>query len=108
MKGGMIPSVSAGSSQREASLMCTPHVIVPSGAAAGRPVRPAMSRPSNATTRQHMVNALMPPPVFELLLEPDVLVGRSEVELGVQADRGLLDPRSHPVQRGGLEDRPEH
>src|SRR5712691_7719353 len=34
MNGVMIPSVSAGSSQREASVMWTPHVIEPSGAAA--------------------------------------------------------------------------
>ena len=34
MNGVMIPSVSAGSSQREASVMWMPHVIEPSGAAA--------------------------------------------------------------------------
>ena len=33
MNGVMMPSVSAGSSQREASVMWTPHVMVPSGAA---------------------------------------------------------------------------
>src|SRR5215472_3328214 len=33
MNGVMMPSVSAGSSQRDASVMWTPHVIVPSGAA---------------------------------------------------------------------------
>src|SRR5262249_13836739 len=39
------PSVSAGSSQRDASVMCRPHVIVPSGAAA-----PGAARPLETTT----------------------------------------------------------
>src|SRR5215468_8206907 len=33
MNGVMMPSVSAGSSHREARVMCTPQVMVPSGAA---------------------------------------------------------------------------
>jgi hypothetical protein len=57
MNGVMIPSVSAGSSQRDASVMCTPQVTVPSGAAAAgrgdpkkaRQVRNAM--PSDVMTR---------------------------------------------------------
>src|SRR5262245_22967220 len=40
MNGVMMPSVSAGSSQRDASVMCTPHVIVPSGAAAAEAAGP--------------------------------------------------------------------
>ena len=57
MNGVMMPSVSAGSSQRDASVMCTPQVTVPSGAAeAGRGdpknVRQVMNaRPSGMMTR---------------------------------------------------------
>src|SRR5262249_49773519 len=40
MNGVMMPSVSAGSSQRDASVMCRPQVIVPSGAAAAGAARP--------------------------------------------------------------------
>src|SRR5258705_9175867 len=43
MKGVMIPSVSAGSSQREASVMWTPHVMVPSGAAVAEIASPETS-----------------------------------------------------------------
>src|SRR5216684_8172179 len=43
-----------------------------------------------------------------LLLQAHVLVGRSEVELRVQADGGLLDPRADSVQGGGVEDGAEH
>src|SRR6266850_6504288 len=51
MKGVMIPSVSAGSSQREASVMCTPQVMVPSGAAvAGRAMPRSRSVATNTTT----------------------------------------------------------
>src|SRR2546422_11022298 len=42
------------------------------------------------------------------LLEAHVLVRRGEVEQRVQADPGLLDPWSYPVQRGRLEDRQGH
>src|SRR2546425_12463454 len=42
------------------------------------------------------------------LLEAHVLVRRGEVEQRVQADPGLLDPWSYPVQRGRLEDRQVH
>src|SRR4029450_11647267 len=57
MNGVMIASVSAGSSQRDASVMCTPKVTVPSGAAeAGRGdpknARQVMNaRPSGMMTR---------------------------------------------------------
>src|SRR5262252_4971461 len=40
MNGVMMPSVSAGSSQRDASVMCTAHVIVPWGAAAAGAASP--------------------------------------------------------------------
>src|SRR5947208_12181386 len=42
------------------------------------------------------------------LLEAHVLVGRREVELGAQADRGLLHSRTDTMEDGGLEDRAEH
>src|SRR5712692_2120807 len=43
-----------------------------------------------------------------LFLQAHVLIGRGEVELRVQADPGLLDPRADSVQGGGVEDRTEH
>src|SRR5262245_18027415 len=49
MNGVMMPSVSAGSSQRDASVMCTPHVIVPSGAAAAGAARPLERTPEPAS-----------------------------------------------------------
>src|SRR5712692_7386622 len=55
MNGVTMPSVSAGSSQRDASVMWTPHVIVPSGAAvAGRaaPKRTATARSTTTVTRE--------------------------------------------------------
>src|SRR5262245_36498407 len=57
MKGVMMPSVSAGSSQREASVMCTPQVMVPSGAAvAGEtPARSAKASTSIGATREGRV-----------------------------------------------------
>ena len=45
MNGVMMPSVSAGSSQRDASVMCTPHVIVPAGVAAAGIFRVARLAP---------------------------------------------------------------
>src|SRR5436309_592346 len=55
MNGVMIPSVSAGSSQRVASVMWTPHVIVPSGADEAGPAPPRMPRHARNTL------ALRPP-----------------------------------------------
>src|ERR1051326_3827519 len=49
MKGVMIPSVSAGSTQREASVMGTPHVSIPSG--------PAAAGDATATTRSSATRA---------------------------------------------------
>src|SRR5258706_16472863 len=48
MNGVAIPSTSPGSSQREASVMCTPQVMVPSGAAAVGPAPTAIR--TSATT----------------------------------------------------------
>src|SRR5262245_26382596 len=42
MNGVMMPSVSAGSSHREARVMCTPQVMVPSGAAPAGPAAPSV------------------------------------------------------------------
>src|SRR5262245_47022438 len=55
MNGVMMPSVSAGSSHREARVMCTPQVMVPSGAALAGPeaasVR-AVRRPGRRRARR--------------------------------------------------------
>src|SRR5215831_9919839 len=55
MNGVMMPSVSAGSSQRDASVICTPHVIVPSGAAAAGAARPIRSRPAMSEARNRVI-----------------------------------------------------
>src|SRR5436309_2158700 len=89
MNGVMMPSVSAGSSQREASVMCTPQVMVPSGGAvAGRagPIRKAIVR-SPPTTRE--TECLMVPPsrggeytpAAALLCEPPKDAGVARVGL---------------------------
>src|SRR5215470_10457385 len=60
MNGVMMPSVSAGSSQRDASVMCTPHVIVPSGAAAAGAARPSRSRPVRSEARNRVIGRAPP------------------------------------------------
>src|SRR5262245_49874142 len=55
MNGVIMPSVSAGSSQRDASVMCTPHVIVPSGAAAAGAARPIRIRPATSEARNRVI-----------------------------------------------------
>jgi hypothetical protein len=59
MKGVMMPSVSAGSSHREAKVMCTPHVTVPSGAAAAGRVTPNKTRQVIATMPSRMSERVM-------------------------------------------------
>src|SRR5205085_1484082 len=59
MNGVMMPSVSAGSSQREASVMCTPHVMVPSGAALAEPTTPTRRGIDRTTPRTHEMERLM-------------------------------------------------
>src|SRR5438477_3410436 len=59
MNGVMMPSVSAGSSQREASVICTPHVIVPSGAASTSPATPSVITTASRTTRARQGNDRM-------------------------------------------------
>src|SRR5215510_11182165 len=54
MNGVMMPSVSAGSSQREARVMCTPQVMVPSGAAPAGPAAPSVKKvPRMAESARH-------------------------------------------------------
>src|SRR5437667_1177371 len=59
MNGVMMPSVSAGSSQREASVMCTPHVIVPSGAASTSPATPRTRTTASRRTTARQGNDRM-------------------------------------------------
>src|SRR6266567_415369 len=61
MKGVMIPSVSAGSSQREARVMWTPHVMVPSGAAVAERARPKSRVAATRATSTREMNDLMDP-----------------------------------------------
>src|SRR5262245_3539633 len=59
MNGVMMPSVSAGSSHREASVMWTPHVMVPSGAAAAQRGTAKSGASVNDTTTMHQMSRLM-------------------------------------------------
>src|SRR5215813_9903109 len=59
MNGVMIPSVSAGSSQRDASVMWMPHVIVPSGAAAAGKVLPGLTRKARVKMQKRRAAALI-------------------------------------------------
>jgi hypothetical protein len=59
MNGVTMPSVSAGSSQREASVMCTPHVMVPSGAALAERTTPTRRGIDRSTPRTHEMERLM-------------------------------------------------
>ena len=59
MNGVMIPSVSAGSSQREASVMWTPHVMVPSGAATAGPATPKTRATATSRMPTREVTRLM-------------------------------------------------
>jgi hypothetical protein len=59
MNGVMMPSVSAGSSQREARVMCTPHVTVPSGAATAGRATPNRLRQVTETMPSRMIERLM-------------------------------------------------
>src|SRR5712692_340157 len=64
MNGLMNASVSLGSSQRPARVTGSPHVSVPSGAAAAGPVRAeSSSSATSGTIRQRMTRALMAPPL---------------------------------------------
>src|SRR5438105_3925169 len=51
MNGMIVPSVSAGSSQRAARLTCTPHVIVSAGVAARAPETPGRGASVATTAR---------------------------------------------------------
>ena len=62
MNGLMKASVSTGSTQRAASVTCSPQVSVPSGAAAAGPARAASSRTSTVTTVSRRGQGLMGPP----------------------------------------------
>src|SRR6266850_6969059 len=59
MNGVMMPSVSAGSSQREASVMCTPHVMVPSGAAAAERATPSRRASAKSAMTMRETERLM-------------------------------------------------
>ena len=75
MNGVMMPSVSAGSSQRDASVMCTPHVIVPSGAAAARDAGNVIaSERINTTARRRTTSMRMRPSLRAPTVKPQTEV----------------------------------
>src|SRR6266478_4446553 len=59
MNGVMMPSVSAGSSHREARVMCTPQVMVPSGAALAGPKAPSVRATTRSGSRARPLGTLM-------------------------------------------------
>ena len=73
MKGVMIPSVSAGSSQREARVMWTPHVMVPSGAAVAERARPKSRVAARRATSTREMNDLMDPSQLPVSGSTDML-----------------------------------
>src|SRR4029450_11421938 len=84
MNGVMMPSVSAGSSQREANVMWTPQVMVPSGAAAaGRATPESRSRVSSAGAIRRAVGRM----------------GSSQTDL-----IGRRDSTSEPPEKGGRQE----
>src|SRR6185295_17646106 len=98
MNGVMIPSVSAGSSQREASVMWTPHVMVPSGAAVAGPAAPKIWVTARSTTTCE-VNRLMATSKHDRstggvgdLLGGSVshLTGGHAVDLGLEGKRAIV------------------
>src|SRR5215470_3892541 len=59
MNGVMMPSVSAGSSQREARVMCTPQIMVPSGAARAGLTAPSVRVVTRTASRARHFGTLM-------------------------------------------------
>src|SRR5262245_55627634 len=101
MNGVAMPSASAGSSQREASVMCTPNVIVPSGAATAGRTAPRASARATAAVRRVM--SLLAGPRTRRLrarrLGRAVLPGQSDIVRTEQAVVGqALDRREVAVR----------
>src|SRR5258706_1309203 len=90
MNGVMMPSVSAGSSQRDAKVMCTPHVTVPSGAAAA-------GRETANKTRQ--VTRTMPSRMIERLMVTSRSVGSANDATDQGTGSSADDPSAHDPDR---------
>src|SRR5574341_1751296 len=110
MKGVMRASVSAGASQREASVTWSPQVIVPSGAAwaarGAAHATPARSRPIVRMPRRARVPPVMAP--SSPGVEPQFLVGGRVRVIGGEAEARFRHPGPVAVEEGGLHDRQEH
>src|SRR5215467_14915876 len=65
MNGVMIPSVSAGSSHREARVMCTPQVMVPSGAALTGLKAPSVTAMTSTGRTARQYGTLMTCPLMD-------------------------------------------
>src|SRR5829696_1121716 len=102
MNGVMSPSISPGSKYFGVSVMCTPHVSCPSGAADTGPARSTVTS-SEARTRTR--NCVIAP---SLALELQILIGRRvwEIRHGAEAVEGHA--RADAIQEGGLDDGREH
>src|SRR5215470_7335255 len=64
MNGVMMPSVSAGSSHREARVMCTPQIMVPSGAALTGLTAPSVSAMTSAGRKGRQHGTVMTSPLM--------------------------------------------
>src|SRR5262249_59856688 len=62
MNGVMMPSVSAGSSHREARVMCTPQVMVPSGAALTGLTAPSVTAMTSTGRKARQYGTVMTSP----------------------------------------------
>src|SRR5712692_3283535 len=90
MNGLMNASVSLGSSQRAARVTWSPHVSVPSGAAAAGPARAGSSSSATSVTiRERMTSALMAPPLGGVDGGPD---GRGDQLEDPQHLREIISP----------------
>src|SRR5215470_12500380 len=94
MNGVMMPSVSAGSSHREARVMCTPQIMVPSGAALTGLTAPSVSAMTSAGRKARQHGTVMTSPLMNS--------GRTLTE--EQKIEGKIDPKTsrqtrHPTQR---------
>src|SRR5262245_9230222 len=95
MKGVMMPSVSAGSSQREARVMWTPHVMVPSGAATAGPAGLAIRATAAIRTTTGAITCRICPPSLPFGVDRGAL----RVPRARRAPGGLGGARSPPASK---------
>src|SRR5437773_294318 len=111
MNGVMMPSVSAGSSHREARVTCTPQVMVPSGAALAGPKAPSVRAAARSEIRARHLGTLMFPPSWSQgwALPRKRLVGDDLALATAAQSRRVTQASPRPpisCDMGGLSSRP--